>query len=327
MAIELATKYAGYVDELFKDEAKVSLFTNQDLKWENAHTVKVYSVSTGSMNDYGRIGSPDSTGNFPSRYGAVAPLSATTQTMPLRKDRSFTFEIDRLDIEETAGALEAAKALARQLREVVVPEVDAYAVAQMAHGAGNVKFAGTDLTHSTVYGAILDGTETMDAAEVPEDNRVLIVSPSTWALIKQRGILDHSDVGTEARLNGSIAKLDGMNVVRIAAARLPSGVDFIIAHPTATVFAQKLSDYHIHENPPGISGSLVEGRIAYDAYVFDNKKDGIYVHSSKAEYTAVVDPSGNPKEKGWYEKDGDTYELTTDTTVQAGTTYYSRFAY
>ena len=32
----------------------------------------------------------------------------------------------------------------------------------------------------------------------------------------------------------------------------------------------------MNENPPGISGSLVEGRIVYDAFVLDNNVKAIY---------------------------------------------------
>ena len=38
----------------------------------------------------------------------------------------------------------------------------------------------------------------------------------------------------------------------------------------------KLEDYRVHADPPGISGSLVEGRIVYDAFVLDNKAKAIY---------------------------------------------------
>ncbi|MFR7958918.1 MAG: hypothetical protein ACLU6P_00110 [Roseburia intestinalis] len=49
-----------------------------------------------------------------------------------------------------------------------------------------------------------------------------------------------------------------------------------MCHPCATVAPTKLEDYKIHQDPPGISGSLVEGRICYDAFVLDNKKTAIY---------------------------------------------------
>lgn len=324
MSVDLITKYLPYVDEIFTTAAKVSLLTNSDFSWVNAHTIKIYKVTTGSMYDYGRTGSPNSSGTFPSRYGAVAPLDATTETMTLRKDRSFTFEIDSLDADETENALNAASALARQIRNVVVPEIDNYVISEMAHKAGSIKFGGTDLTASTIYPAIIEASNVLDAAEVPEDGRVLVVTPDTWKVLKEAEILDGSDIGTQARLTGVIAQIDGMSVIRVPAARVPAHFGFMIAHPAATTFAQKLASYNTHTNPPGINGSLIEGRICYDAFVLDNKSYAIYLYRLDAEYTLVEDPTGNPKQQGWYVKDGDEYVLTTDTSVVENTDYYRK---
>ncbi len=85
-----------------------------------------------------------------------------------------------------------------------------------------------------------------------------------------------SDVGQEMRLRGVIGLLDGAAVVKVPAVRLPADFGFMLAHPCATVVPTKLEDYSIHTNPPGISGSLVEGRICYDAFALDNKKSAIY---------------------------------------------------
>ena len=56
----------------------------------------------------------------------------------------------------------------------------------------------------------------------------------------------------------------------------------------------KLEDYTIHANPPGISGSLVEGRIVYDAFVLDNKVKAIYYQA----LPVVTPPSGEDGGKG-----------------------------
>ena len=80
MAIELVEKYLPYVDEQFTTESKKEILTNQDFSFSGSHTVKVYKISTGTMNDYGRSG--PRTGNW-SRYGEVQSLDATTQTMTL----------------------------------------------------------------------------------------------------------------------------------------------------------------------------------------------------------------------------------------------------
>ena len=279
MAIELATKFAPYTDEMFSTESKKSLLTNNDFDWVNASTVKIYKISTSKMNDYGRSG--PSEGNW-SRYGAVAGLDATTESMTLTKDRSFTFVIDRLDQDETVNQLSAATALARQLREVVIPEIDAWVYGKMCTGAGN-KPTAKALTAENLYSEIIAGSNALDAAEVPDTGRVLMVTPNTYLLMKQsKDIVMETDIGSDLRIKGVISNLDSMAVIRVPAARVPEGFGFMIAHPAATVAPTKLESYKVHEDPPGISGSLVEGRINYDAFVLDNKKKAIYYQAVTA---------------------------------------------
>ena len=90
-----------------------------------------------------------------------------------------------------------------------------------------------------------------------------------------------TNIGNDLRLKGVIANLDGANVIKVPAARLPKSFGFMLAHPVATVAPTKLEDYKIHEDPPGISGSLVEGRICYDAFVLENKAKAIYYQENK----------------------------------------------
>lgn len=272
MAIDLVTQFTPYVDELFTTEAKKGLITNEDFDWTGAHTVKVYKISTATMNDYDRAGSNEGS----SRYGAVASLNATTEEFTLTKDRSFTFAIDKMDTDETARQLAGATALARQQREVIIPEIDTYVFNKMCENAG-VKPIAVDLTSENIYDEILKGTEALDNAEAPDSERVLIVTPTTYKMLKQcPDITLDCDIAQEQRLKGIIAMVDGMAVVKVPTKRLPENFGFMVAHRVATVAPVKLEDYKIHSSPPGISGDLVEGRIVYDAFVLDNKKNAIY---------------------------------------------------
>lgn len=273
MAIELVEKYLPYVDEQFSTESKKEVLTNNDFSFSGGHTVKIYKISTGKMNDYGRKGA---TGDNWSRYGAVESLDATTENMTLSKDRSFTFAIDALDEDETGDTLEAASALARQIREVVIPEVDTYVLNAMCTLAGN-KPAAKALTKENIYVEIITANKALDDAEVPEINRKLVVTPDVYLLMKQcKDIVMETDIGEDMRIRGVIANLDGMAVMKVPASRLPEDFGFMIAHPCATVAPTKLESYKTHQNPPGINGSLVEGRIVYDAFVLENKKRAIY---------------------------------------------------
>lgn len=274
MAINLVTKFHPYVDEIFKKESKKALVTNQDFDWTGAHTVKVYKISTGTMNDYDRAGT--GSGVTGSRFGTVESLDATTEEFTLKKDRSFTFAIDKLDSDETAQQLAASTALARQQREIVIPEVDSYVYGVMATGAGT-KPKAVALTPENIYDEITKGTNTLDNADVPDESRVIIVSPDVYRLMKKsKDIVMETDIDTNLRKQGVVSNLDGAAVIKVPAARLPKNCGFILCHPCATVAPTKLEDYRIHQDPPGISGSLVEGRVCYDAFVLDNKKMAIY---------------------------------------------------
>ena len=278
MAINLVTKFKPYVDEMFTTESKLSLITNKAFDWTGAHTIKVYKVTTSKMNDYKRNPVEGFTG---SRYGEIKDLDATTEEFTLKKDRSFTFAIDKLDKDETAQQLSAASALARQQREVVIPEVDSYVYSVMATGAGTAPEAAA-LTSENIYSEILKANKALDDAEVPETGRQLIVTPDTHTLMKQcKDITMETNIGNDLRLKGVISNLDGANVIKVPAVRLPEKFGFMLCHPVACVAPVKLEDYKIHEDPPGISGSLVEGRVCYDAFILENKKKATY-------YQAVI---------------------------------------
>lgn len=61
-----------------------------------------------------------------------------------------------------------------------------------------------------------------------------------------------TNIGNDLRIRGVIANLDGANVIKVPAARLPENFGFILAHPVATVAPTKLEDY---KNPQRSAGN------------------------------------------------------------------------
>lgn len=280
MSIELVKKYSPKVDELFKAESKLSLLTNTDFDWSGAHSVMVWSISTVPMTDYSRNRGSDYEESEASlsRFGKIIDLNAQTQEMLLTRDRSFIFNIDKLDQDETAQQVQAATALARQVREVVIPEVDVYAYQKMVDGAGT-KADASALTAENVYDAIIAGTETLDNAEVPDAERCLVVTPATYRIMKQSPDIHlDCDISEEMRLKGVIAMVDGLTVIKVPANRLPDGFGFMIVHPSATCAPMKLEDYGTHPDTALSSGVIVTGRVCYDAFILQNKAKAIYYH-------------------------------------------------
>ena len=270
MAINLVSKFSPVVDEAFATESKTSLVVNSDYEFIGARSIKIYTVDTAEMNDYGR--NEEGT----SRYGTVKDLDTDIQEESMEKDRSFTFAIDKMDEDETLGALNAGTALARQINEVIIPEVDTYVYAKMVEKAGISKTESLDATNT--YDAIATANATQDEEGVPESGRVAVLAPITYKNLKadEKAVLD-TEVGQEMRIKGVVGEMDGALIQKVQAKRLGNGINFILAHPVATTFAVKLAEYKIHEDAPGVSGSLVEGRIYYTAFVRNNKKKAIYV--------------------------------------------------
>lgn len=302
MSIDLVTRYLPLVDEKFSTESKTSAVTNADFTFDGANSVAIRKVSTVPLADYGRSG--PASGNW-SRYGEVGTLDSVSETFTLSQDKSFTFVIDRLDEDEAAESLAPAKALERQLREVVIPHIDGYVIGKIVTGAGNVGYG--QLNAANIYAKIIAATEALDIAEAPEDGRVLLVTPAVYSMMKTAEGIKIEGIGADIVRSGQIGTLDGMSIIKVPASRMPEGVGFIVCHPVATTGVQKLAAYKLHTDPPGISGTLVEGRIVFDAFVRDHKAKAIYVHMNEEE------PEPEPE-----------YVLTTDTTVQEGKTYYEK---
>ena len=267
MAINYASKYAQKIDEKFSTEALTDQAVNKDYDFVGVKTVNVYSIPTAQMNDYSRTGDK--------RYGTPSELQNTVQELTLSKDRSFTFSIDRGNHDDTQMSSAAGAALQRQLREVVIPEIDKYRLGKMAATAS----ANADITSSNAYDAFLDGTTAMINAMVPLEDCNAFVSGDFYKCIKKdSSFVKNGDLSQTMLSKGQVGMVDGVKIIVVPDSLMPENVNFIIAAKSATVSPVKLSEYKIHDNPPGINGWLVEGRVYYDAFILNNKSTGIYVH-------------------------------------------------
>lgn len=286
--VDYAVKYSPIVDELFTKEALTPPAVNDEYDWIGVETVKVYGIGTAEMGDY------NTTGNF--RYGNPEELSNATQEMTLRRDRSFTYTIDRKSYDDTIMTMEAGKSLARQIRERVIPEVDNYRLLQMSIGSA-FKSTNTISKNSTYEEALLLNGD-LDDSNVPKAGRVLFITPKAFNYLKlDPAFVKTGDMSLRISLNGVVGEVDGVPVILTPSSRMPVGVNMIIVHNSATPAPMKLVDYKVHDNPPHINGWLVEGRVRYDAFVLNNKKVGIAINATSAT-THTITFDGNANTEG-----------------------------
>jgi N4-gp56 family major capsid protein len=275
MAINLATKYSNKVDERFSIKSLTEgIGLNKDYDWSGVKTVTVYGIDNATMNNYTRTGV--------SRYGTPTELTDTTKDYSLSKDRSFSTTIDKGNNTEQLMIKSAGKFLSRQTNEVIIPEIDIYRLAVWsAAGIANSHTAAEATTASNAYVQFLAAQAALDEDKVPVTGRICFVTPAYHNFLKQdSSFIQASDMAQKMLINGQVGEVDGVKIVKAPSSYFPANHSFILMHPKCSISPKKLEDYNVHENPPGISGHLIEGRIIYDCFVLEQKKNAIYVHTT-----------------------------------------------
>lgn len=271
LGFNYAEKYSPIVDERFSIAPVTSGLTNNEYDWVGVSTVAVYTIPTAAMNNYSMTGT--------SRYGTPAELQNDIQEMTLTQDRSFTFTIDRKNHDDTMMVMEAGRALRRQIDEVVIPELDTYRIAALVSGApvANVD-ATADVSAANAYARFLGAQEKLDDAKVPQGGRFAIVTPKFLNYIKlSDNFIKKGDMAQEIAITGVVGEIDGVYIIKAPTSYFPTKTHCILTNNTVMPSPVKLQDYKIHQDPPGINGWLVEGRIRYDAFILNNKADAIAV--------------------------------------------------
>ena len=275
MAVNYAEKFSQTIDEQLSKDSLTDKAVNKDYDFDGVNKVNVYSVETVPLNDYDINAKSN-------RYGTPVELGNDVQTLELTQDKSFTFSIDRKNATDTMMAMSAAKALARELKEVVTPTIDRYRIAKYTAEALAAHTKEETLTTETAYSAFLEGSMVLFDAKVPTEGRIAFVTSAYYKAIKlDKNFVSSGDKGQEIAVTGAVGTIDKTTIIVAPADYFVKGTNFIICHPMAMTSPVKLADYKIHENPQGINGWLVEGRIYYDAFVLNNKKAAITCQSKQ----------------------------------------------
>lgn len=279
MAINLASKFESKTSELLKVRSKTKGMVNHDWSWDGVDTIKVYTLTDPVMGNYDASGGSN-------RYGNPTEVEDTLQSWTLTRDRSWTKTIDKKNYADSMMIRKPGKFLAQATKNVLVPEMDAY-ILQTIATAGSVDgrdgiVAKSATTASNAYTNFLDINADITDNEAPTEGRIAGMTAAYYNFLKQGGFVLDSDSAYRDRKSGNLGTVDGVKVEIIPSNRMPatSGVvDLVITHAAATVAPEKLVDYTLHKNPPGVSGDLLEYRHRYDAFVDANKVKMIGLHA------------------------------------------------
>ena len=304
MSVNLTTKYSPLIAERFKSESVTDAYAGKKYDFDGAQSIKIFTVDKVALNDYDRTAEG-------SRFGTVAELGDTVQTLTMGQDKAFTFSIDHGNAADQINVKHCNEQLKSNWDEVCTPTIDMYRLNAWANGAGLGLLDGTALTSATALKAVMAASAAMSNRRVPKKNRVLLISESVYFYAKLSSeIMGIDTLGAEAVKNGVVGRIDGMDVVPVVDSYLPDGVNFIIKYRDATVDPMKLKTLRVQRNPLGYDADVGECRFYHDAFVLDAKVDGIFVHAASG---MLPEPEFTGTTSVTIECDGaETIKYTTD---------------
>lgn len=292
-SITLAQKYLPMLDEVYKASAKAAILDATKIDIVGGNTVKVFKTSMDGLGDYSR------------NDGFVnGDVTGSWETMTLTKDRGRSFQIDRMDNEETLDM--AFGTLAGEfIRTKVVPEVDAYTFAKMAGTTGISVATAADITVGTsdVPTFIEEAERQMNEDEVPVEGRILFISETAYAALKAK--VDRTTLNGDGGIDRGIITYDGMRIIRVPQNRfytaitlkdgktdgqkaggyvgtITSGynINFLIVHPSAVckVVKHVLPRIFTPDENQKADAWKFDYRLYHDMFVYENKVKGIYLH-------------------------------------------------
>lgn len=276
-----AEKYAGIVDEAYKKASLTSILDSATkLDFSGAKTVKVMKVETTGLGDYSK-----------QNGYAKGNVSVTWEDMTLNEDRSAELEIDRIDDEETLGM--AIGAATKDFMNMnVAPEVDAYRFMKYAKASGIGAASGSLADGLAVVSALRGATVAMDEAEVPNEDRILFITPTLAGSVqdldtnKSKEVLKRFSTIVEVpqtRFYTDITLNSGADAWGFTKGAAAKNINFIVVSKSAIVQATKLALPKIFDPDTNQNKDAwkFQYRLYHDAFVYEKKVSGIYLHSAE----------------------------------------------
>ena len=294
-AITTAKVYLAMLDAVYAASSKTQILDNEQWVREGAQAgeMLIPKMVIQGLGDYSRAN------------GFVnGDVTLTWETHALTQDRGRSFQIDNMDNMETIDT--AFGQLAGEfIRTKVVAEIDAYRIAKLASKAGTIATPAT-LTTSTAAAAVDEAIAAMNEAEVPEEERVLFVTPQVYKFISQStDFVKNLNGAAGTGIDNRFSSYNGIPVSVIPQTRMYTkltmltgatgqeaggytkdgttgkDINFILVHRPSVLGVTKHIEPRIFtpEQNQDADAYKFQYRIYHDLFVPDNKTKGIYLHN------------------------------------------------
>ena len=287
-SIEYAKRFLPVIDAIYKHAAVtegMDAATRADFTGVNE--VKVLKVSTTGLGDYSRED------GYPK-----GDVTAAWETLKLTEERGKELSVDRMDDEETLGMV-FGTVTGSFMREHVIPELDAYRFAKYASTPNISTTTAALLTKETILAAIDEAVRKLDEDEVPAEGRRLYVNSDLKPILNSAL---NRQWGSDGTVNTVLAGYNNMPIIYVPKSRFYTGItlndgtsnwgftkgaeaaniNFMIIYPGAILQVKKFALPKIFS--PDVNQDKdawkFQFRLYHDAFVYENKVKGLYLHKS-----------------------------------------------
>ena len=275
--INYAEQFSQFLVQKYEAEMRSYGLTqsNPQVQWLDAKTIKLPVITLSGYKNHSRsIGF--NSGN----------LTNTWEAKTLAFDRDVEFFVDAMDVDETNLVASVANIQTVFEREQAIPETDAYRFSKLY--SDFIAKGGTVNTTTLTTANFLDWFDTammnMDDAGVPEEGRILYLTPAMFKIAKNaQGLTRFIDVKgmNDGTVNRKVWDLDDVEIVKVPSARMKTKYNFtdgftpatgagqincIAVHPDSVVARERYS--YIKMFAPGTDSRTGDG------YIYQNRKYG-----------------------------------------------------
>ena len=287
-AINYASRFERELAQKFTRELRSGDLRTDAGRFSDAKTIKIPRMTLAGYKEHGRNGGWNRQ-NVESDY----------ETKTLTHDRDVEFFVDVMDVDESNQVASAANITNVFTTEHSIPEIDKYRFSKLHTEVTALGYTPitTALTASNILTQLDAMVEKMDEAEVPEEGRVLYLTPAVEKLLKQ-AIENRRIVGVGGNsIDRRLFDVDSVALRKVPSSRMLTVYDFsdgvqpgtdakqinmILLHPAAILAPVKHSAIYLHA--PGThttgDGWLYQNRIYLDLFVIERKAAGIEMNVS-----------------------------------------------
>lgn len=288
---DYAEQFTNLLQQKYATELKSDDLTKSNLgvQFINAQTIKLPRMTLSGYKDHTRTPGYNS-----------GTMSNDWEPKKLSHDRDIEFWIDPMDIDETNLTVSVANIQNTFETEQAIPEKDCYRFSKLYSELNTYKSALIDKTvisAATFLEVFDEYMSKMDEAGVPEEGRILYVTPSMNKIVKQADGIERSIIVTTPNsINRKVHSLDDVTIKMVPAARMKTlynftdgcvadgsakQINFILVHPSCVVCRDKYA--YIKLFTPGTDsrtadGYLYQNRCYGDLFLLEKKVDGVMMN-------------------------------------------------